>query len=319
MNKKRINFLHILELLIAIPFVLILPIFPRFLIVSISKSLGKFYCLLKGRDYKVSMANLDLVYGDSKSHKEKKQITAASFSSFILTVLDMIWFSFRSKQRIKKYVINQEAFEPLSEKGSVTVTGHIGNWELSAKIGAIYCKQLVTIAAKSKNQHIDKLISKLRASEKLIMIPRKGALKRLLKALKTDETIAIAADQNTLPKNGGTYVNFLGLPAPITRAPFLLAAKTNKPIFVGYGIPTEKYKYKMYLSKPYYITEENPEEEVIKSIINELEKPIKEHPEFWLWMYKKWKYIPKSVDESKYPFYSQRNNREKYLDTKDNM
>jgi lauroyl/myristoyl acyltransferase len=265
------------------------------------------------------MANLDLVYGDSKSKKEKERITAGSFSSFILTVLDMIWFSFRSKQRIKKYVINQEAFEPLSEKGSVIVTGHIGNWELSAKIGAIYCKELVTIAAKSKNKYIDHLISRLRASDKLVMVPKKGALKRLLKALKTDGNIAIAADQNTIPKDGGTYVNFLGLPAPITRAPFLLAKKTNKPIFVGYGIPTDDYKYKMYLSKPYYINEETSEEEVIKQVIDELEKPIKEHPEFWLWMYKKWKYIPKSIDEKRYPFYAKRHNRDKYLDSKDNM
>jgi len=319
MNKQRINFLHILEFLFAIPFVCILPLFPRVLIVSLSKSLGKLCCLIKGRDYKISMANLDLVFGDSKSHKEKKQITAASFSSFILTVLDMIWFSFRTKKRIKKYVINQNALEALTKQGAVTVTGHIGNWELLAKTGAMFCKQLVTIAAPSKNRYIDSLIAKLRTSEKLVMIPKSGALKQLLKALKSDKTIAIAADQNTLPRNGGMYLNFLGIPAPITRAPFLLAKKTNKPIFVGYCIPTEKYKYKIYLSKPYYITEGTPEEEVIKSIINELEKPILEHPEFWLWMYKKWKYIPKSIDESKYPFYAKRHNREKYFDTKDNM
>jgi Kdo2-lipid IVA lauroyltransferase/acyltransferase len=319
MNKQRINFLHIIELLFAIPFVFILPIFPRFLIISISKSIGKLCCLTKGRDYKVSMANLDLVFGDSKSHKEKQKITAASFSSFILTVMDMIWFSFLTKKRINKHVINMAALEALTEQGAVTVTGHIGNWELLAKTGAMFCKQLVTIAAPSKNRYIDKLISKLRTSEKLIMIPKRGALKQLLKALKNEETIAIAADQNTLPKNGGTYVNFLGVPAPITRAPFLLAEKTGKPIFVGYCIPTEKYKYKIYLSKPYYITEKQSEEKVTEAVIKELEKTILEHPEFWLWMYKKWKYIPKSMDESKYPFCAKRHNREKYFDTKDNM
>lgn len=266
------------------------------------------------------MANLDLVYGDTKSDIEKKYIILSSFSTFILTVLDMAWFSFRTKKRMQKYIVNPEVLEPLlANRGAVTITGHIGNWELLAKQGALYCQQLITIAAASKNPYLDKLICKLRASEKLVMIPKQGALKRLIKALKANDTIAIAADQNTLPMNGGMYVNFLGLPAPITRAPFLLAEKTTSPIFVGYCIPIEKYKYKIYLSKPYYISDDNNEEAVTNCVVKELEAAINSHPEYWLWMYKKWKYIPKSIDEKRYPFYAKRHDRERFFDLKDNM
>ncbi|MDA3797484.1 MAG: lysophospholipid acyltransferase family protein [Kiritimatiellae bacterium] len=320
MNQKVTNFFNILHLIFATPFVCIVPFLPRCFIVSISRFLGRLTCLFSKRDYKVSMANLNLVYGDTKNDIEKRKIILSSFSTFILTVLDMAWFSFRTKQRMKKYVVNPEALEPLlTNRGAVTVTGHIGNWELLAKQGAFYCQQLITIAAPSKNPYIDKLICKLRASDKLVMIPKQGALKRLLKSLRSNDTIAIAADQNTLPMNGGVYVNFLGLPAPITRAPFLLAEKTSSPIFVGYCIPTEKYKYKIYLSEPYLISDDNSEENIINCVVKELEDAINSYPEYWLWMYKKWKYIPKSIDEKRYPFYAKRHNRERFFAPKDNM
>ena len=46
-----------------------------------------------------------------------------------------------------------------------------------------------------------------------------------------------------------------------------------------------------------------------RDIAAAMEKVVRKHPEQWLWIYKRWKYIPDSRSEDEYPFYARRSAR----------
>jgi hypothetical protein len=46
------------------------------------------------------------------------------------------------------------------------------------------------------------------------------------------------------------------------------------------------------------------EETVTRSILAAIEAEVRQNPQFWLWMYKRWKLIPDGESADGYPYYA---------------
>jgi Kdo2-lipid IVA lauroyltransferase/acyltransferase len=289
-----------------------LPLFPRSFITSITCIAGTLTYYTAKRERSTGMANLDIVFGATKSHAEKRAILIKSFISFSRTMTDIFWFSIFTKKRANKY----QKFIPntgpyFENKAHIIITAHAGNWELIGLESGLLGLDVASVAAVTKNAAIDKMLNTLRKRTGMEIIPREGAMRTLVSRFRNQGKAAFVLDQNTSESQGGIWVDFLGMPTPVSSAPAHLAYRTGTDIIFAFSIPVGHGKYEAHtgqvITPPPFDKSRNQAKvvkELTQQIMDIVSEHIRAHPESWLWSYKHWKKVAPDTDPSRYPDYT---------------
>lgn len=260
---------------------------------------------------KLVKANLKIAFPE-KEDCEIRKIARKNATNLILFTLEFFWFIDRHN-KLKKLMDFTEELKQLidhcakNKTGLIWVTPHLGNWEL-ARIGISNNNTPMAVVARTMNNpYLNNLINSGRRADGSGVIPAKGAIKGMIKALKQGSIIATLIDQNTRARDGGIFVDFFGLPVCSSRAPALFGRKFKSVLAICGAVRTG-YSYKMNLtelSRP--ASDYSSDEELIQDLMKLTEEQIREYPEQYLWMYERWKHIPEDLDEEKkkrYPYYA---------------
>jgi len=290
----------------------LIPLLPRAGIVALANVAGSLTIRFSKRQRTIGLANLDIVFGDSKSPSEKKTILKESLSSFVLTMLDIFWFSVGTEKRISTYHRFVPENGPFFDKcAHVVITAHTGNWELFGISSAMCGVDMAGIAAEIKNHMVNQRLTTLRQRTGLTIIAREGAMRTLVSRLRNNEKAVFVLDQNVAESKGGIWVDFLGMPTPVSAAPSHLAYRTGTRIIFAFSHPVGGGKYETHtgqiITPPAYGKEQD-KEVVIKALTQEImdvvSAHIRKHPEFWLWSYKHWKTVAPGDNPANYPVYN---------------
>jgi len=269
----------------------LIPRLPRWGVLGLANLGGWLGFHFDRRGRQIGLANLDVVFGESKSPVEKKQILKTSFVTMSRTLLDTFWFAHKPAERLEKYVELDESsqvfFEP---KAHICITAHFGNWEIIGQMSGLKDRPLSSIATPIKNETVNKHFIRAREATGQRIIPREGALRKLIKVLREGGKTAFLSDQNTTEAEGGIWIDCFGLPAQVTAAPAALSGRTKAEILVGFCIPQPGGRYWVYAADNF------PPPETVNEIL--------QHPQCWLWMYKRWKKIKPGEESAGYPFYA---------------
>jgi lauroyl/myristoyl acyltransferase len=286
----------------------ILPRLPRCGVLALAQLGGRAGYLFDTRGRRIGLANLDVVFGDQKTAAEKKRILKASFVTMTRTLIDTFWFAHHSAQRLEKYVEmdpNSQVF--FQDKAQICLTAHFGNWEIMGQMSGHKGLPVSSIATPIKNKTVNKYFIRAREATGQKIIPKQGALRKLLTVLRQGGKTAFLTDQNTSEKNGGIWVDFFGLPATVTAAPAMLASRTGAEILMEFSLPLPGGHYRFYSAKT-FAPPENTEKESLRrmteAITRTTEDEIRKHPECWLWMYKRWKNKKPGGESAEYPWYT---------------
>lgn len=286
----------------------IIPRLPRFGVLALARIGGCLGYAFDSRSRRVGRANLDIVFGDTKTDFQKTKILRASFVTMARTLIDTFWFAHHSEKRIEKYVEVDPSMELFfQKKAQICMTAHFGNWEVLGQTTALKGFPLASIATPIKNEVADKYFIRAREATGQRIIPRSGALRRLIHTLREGGKCAFLADQNTEEKDGGIWIDCFGLPAPVTSAPAMLSGRTQTEILLGFGIPQPKGRYRVFVARRFSAPPDASKESILtltRQINEATEKAILEHPEHWLWMYKRWKTKKPDGISAGYPFYT---------------
>lgn len=286
----------------------VIPRLPRCGILALATLGGRAGYLFDSRSRKIGLANLDVVFGEAKTAAEKKRILKTSFITMVRTLIDTFWFAHHSEQRLEKYISldeNSQVF--FQDKAHICITAHFGNWEIIGQMSGYKKTPLHSIATPVKNETVNKHFIRAREATGQIIIPRKGAVRKLLGILRKGGKTAFLADQNTQEKDGGIWVDFFGLPAPVTAAPALLSSRTDTEILIGFCMPQPGGRYRIYVTATFDSPDDSHEEtirQLTEQITRTTEDEIRRHPQYWLWMYKFWKRAKPGGDLSGYPWYT---------------
>ena len=158
-----------------------------------------------------------------------------------------------------------------------------------------------------KNEVVNDLLIKRREITGQKIIPREGALRKLLNILRNQGKTAFLVDQNTEENEGGIWVDYFGLPVPVTPAPAALASKTNSEIFIGFSAPQPHGRYLVYITQTLPLSSDSSKETIrslTQQTLTAIECEVRKHPEHWLWMYKRWKTKKTGSETAGYPFYT---------------
>lgn len=302
--RKRIQ--RIVEILIARFALAVLPYFPRCVIFRMSRFLGSLAFAFPTRQRKIALANLELVYGGSHSKAEKKKIIRDFVRTAALMALDCFWFTKHTGERLRAYVEFDSSFEIYDKtRPAVVITCHYGNWEVMGVAMAFRGHPCVSVATPLLNAKVDRMLLRFRETTGQRIVPKEGAVRAMLGALKNGERVAFLLDQNTLPENGGEFVKFFGRDVPVSRAAARLSMRTGAPVVFIFCAPTDDGHYVACASGPLYPGEWGGDSRKLnQAIANIIEKQIRNNPQHWTWSYKRWKYIPPGGSSEVYPYYA---------------
>ncbi len=191
---------------------------------------------------------------------------------------------------IKRIKITGAENLPAQGKPAFLFSGHIGNWELLAPVAGLHNRPITAVYREANNPLVDDMIAKIRATRCFNMIPkgRQGAVK-IARAIKNNEAIAMLIDQKM---NDGISVPFFGKPAMTAPAIAELALRYDAPIIPARVIRTKGANFESIIYPPLVYTKTGDKDKDVQNImiaINQIiEGWIREHPEQWFWVHKRW-------------------------------
>lgn len=187
------------------------------------------------------------------------------------------------------------------QRGLLFVAGHLGSFEYLTYCYAKTIAPLVVIARDLKHPKVNSWWNSIRQSCGNQVISNKGAVKHILRSLRTGTDVGLLFDQNQV-RTRAVFVDWFGKPAATTKAVALAVLKTGAPVFLMALLPDGRENYLMEAQEFDFSTlcsdSSLSVDEKIFKITDELsaayQNYIRQYPEGWFWMHKRWKTTPTS-------------------------
>lgn len=189
-------------------------------------------------------------------------------------------------------VVGREILETLRDDGKpgIFVGAHLGNWECATAASTQHGMPLALIYRSASNPWVDRLLRNVRGSSgnEILFKGREGA-HRALAILREGGHIGVLVDQKL---NSGISVPFFGRPAMTTPMPATLALHLKCPLVpVRFErLPGARHRVTFYppIKLPNSGDKTADTLAVMTEINNLLESWIRERPEQWFWVHRRW-------------------------------
>ena len=224
----------------------------------------------------------------------RERIADGVFRSIARVLVSFARFPRLRRENLGEW-IRYEGFEHFEEakrrgKGVLFATAHLGNWELSAFAHGILTEPMHFVVRPLDNPRIDALVERYRTLAGNRVIEKKDFARGILKALARNQAVGILIDQNATPDNGA-FVDFFGTPACATTGLAKLAAHSGATVIPGFALWSEtERRYVLRFYPPLEISGD-PVADTAR-LQKQLEAVIRQHPDQWLWIHRRWKTRP---------------------------
>ena len=175
-------------------------------------------------------------------------------------------------------------------RGVLLFTGHFGFWEINALVHALALHPMAVLARPLDNPLLHDLLEAVRRSTGNTVIYRRGAIRRVLRALSENRAVAILIDQHI--HSDAVYVDFFNRPAATTSALAALALRTGAPVVPVFALPLGGGRFRMVYEHPVDPPRaDHPDaiREFTQRCTDVLEMYVRRYPELWLWMHRRWR------------------------------
>lgn len=301
---------QILEVFLARLGLAILPFCPRWMILACARLMGIIACHCAPNQRRLTMANLEIAFRQRKSMVEKKRMAVQTFQNMALVFLDFFWFARHTRERVRKYIkMDPSVPACFPPPPAVVVTAHFGNWELMSRAFTAHGYLHVAVVAPLANPDVDVMFNKFRAAGDAEVVPMRGAVRGALQAIRRGLLVVILLDQNTKPEEGGVFVDFFGLPCPMSTVAAILAERKKVPVIAVFCRAQWDGYYTFYALPQFkldFLSGDAPDfaGQITQQIAATFQQEIEKYPEQWMWMYKRWKHIKPGMPANAYPYYA---------------
>ena len=270
----------------------------RFPPLGVAEKLACFYAGLLDRTVprlrRTAMRNLELAMPELPA-AERKRIADGVFRSIARVFVSMARLPDLNRKNVDEWIVH-EGLENLRDaqargKGVFIATGHLGNWEFSVNAHTLLCGDTMSVIVRPlDNPLIDAFVRRRREMFGNRMTGKKEFVRALLKALTAGETAAMLVDQNNM-LDQGVFVDFFGIPARTGTSFAKIAARTGAAVVPGFAVWIEAEKrYHLRFYPAVEMTSEVVED--TRRVQAAVERAIREYPDQWLWVHRRWKARP---------------------------
>ncbi len=262
---------------------------------SIASFFGRLSFHIDKRHRKITLDNLLLSYKDQLSDFEATFLSKKIFINLSRFLLEICWAKNLDQKALQGYLNVEEIHfikKALEKKrGVLILTGHLGNWELAPYVLAFEGIKGNGVYRPLDYMPADKLIFKTRSRFGTGLIPSRHAVKKIFSALKNNECVGLLVDQGADTTNG-VIIDFFDRRTFGNKGLSVLALKTGAPVVPGFLIRDgEKFRFVSGPEIPLIKTGDRQKDiEINTQQYNSvIEKFIRQYPDQWFWVHRRWK------------------------------
>jgi KDO2-lipid IV(A) lauroyltransferase len=223
-----------------------------------------------------------------------RSIADGVYESIARTIYTFARLPAMGRSNIRRW-IDYDGFEHFEEarrrgRGVLFATAHLGNWELSAYAHALLSEPMHVVVRPLDNPLLDDFVTKRRAGSGNVIAGKKNFLRGVLKALSANQAAGILIDQNAGLRDG-LFVDFFGRPACVNAGFVKLAHHSGAAVIPGFALwDAPRSRYVLKFLPAVEMTGSVPAD--TQSLHSILEAMIRQHPDQWLWVHRRWKTRP---------------------------
>lgn len=185
-------------------------------------------------------------------------------------------------------------------RGVMFVTAHCGNWEILSARLPVAGVPLISAVRELADPRLDCLVKNSRTRFGTEIVPRGPAAGRqMARSLARNKVCGLLIDQD-IRDVPGVFVPFFGRPAWTPSGAATLAIRMRSPIIPGFIHRRSDGSHKVEIHPPFVVpstgTLEDQVQELTATATAAIERQIRTYPEQWVWMHRRWRRQPESVD-----------------------
>ncbi len=172
-------------------------------------------------------------------------------------------------------------------RGVIVATGHIGNFELGGLLLASRYR-LLDVVKSQRNSLFDRFINDLRARRGILTVPMESSGPVVLRHLRAGGVVSLLLDQDAGAE--GLEVDFLGHKASTWPGVARLSMRTGCPVVPMAILRQGRGRHRLVISDSLDPGAGMTVQGFLQEISRAVEAFIRENPEQWFWVHRRWKY-----------------------------
>lgn len=271
-------------------------------VLAMGTLLGRAFHFVDGPHRRLAIRNLQRAF-PLRSEVECRAIARQMFAHFGRLLMVLLKFSTMRPDRMLAHVEfdggERVVHAHAQGRGVLLFTGHFGFWEINALVHALALKPIAVLARPLDNPLLHDLLERVRRSTGNTVIYRRGAIRRVLRALESNQAVAVLIDQH-IQTSDAVYVDFFNRPAATTSALAALALRTGAPVVPVFALPLPDGRFRMVYEHPVDPPRDGEPDairEFTQRCTDVLEMYVRRYPELWLWMHRRWRDVEPKGEE----------------------
>ena len=288
---------------------MVMQMFPIDLNLRTARFMGWVWYHIMPRHRKRARAHLQLAYGDQLNAEEVNRLALQSMQQMVMMAVESLFTPRLINEWTWSRYVRLQGMRPLidellSDRGVIVLTAHYGNWELLGFMMTALGLRAVAVMRPLDNPYLNAYLFDVRVKRGLQLVDKKGATTLADDTLAGGGTLCFIADQNAGRK--GEFVDFFGVEASTYRSIALLAIQHKVPIAVGYARRrSERFEYEAGCNRIIRPEEWAGRDDDLHWLTQEytraIEQFVREAPEQYLWMHRRWKSRPRGENPADSP------------------
>jgi KDO2-lipid IV(A) lauroyltransferase len=278
-----------------------LGLLPRRASVAMGRALGHAAYALAGGLRRTGRRNLELAFPEMGA-EQRQRILRGTFQSLGRLLGEFAQLPRATAESMRAYVeYSPDSVRLYHEalargKGVIFLTSHLGAWEVLSFAQSVFDVPLSFLVRPIDNPRVEELVERFRTRLGNRPIDKKAAARTALRVLRDGGTLGILADLNT-QAHEGVFVPFFGRLACTTTSVAVLALRTDAVVMPSHATwDRARGRYVLHCDPPLELIRTGDLERDVSEntglFASVIERQIREHPDQWLWIHKRWKTRP---------------------------
>jgi len=265
---------------------------------AVGAAIGSLYFAIRPSRRRIARRNLTLAFPE-RTEQALEQIARDSFRHFGAAIFESFSLA-RMKPETICRLASFENWHYLAEaeaesQGVIVMTAHLGVQELIGDAVALYRGPMEIVARPFSNATVDKTVRAMRQRFGNHLLPKRHAVRGMIRALDQGKRVAILIDQRVHP-NQGVQVPFFGRPSWTSPLPAQLSLRSGVPVVPLFAYRNRGGRYRIVAHppiRPTNPTRSRPDASEVVALTTRYsevtEAAIRRELEQWLWMHDRWR------------------------------
>jgi KDO2-lipid IV(A) lauroyltransferase len=272
---------------------------PRTMARTVGAGIGAIAFRALGRLRRVGIRNLELAF-PQMTDRNRQAILRSEYRNLGLLLAEFCKMPDYTAETASRFIRYEGLENYLAAqkrgKGVLVLTGHLGAWELSSFYHSLMEMPMGMVIRRLDNPLVDAFVNHIRCLHGNRVIHKDDFARGLIASMRAGETVGILMDTNMTPPQG-VFVPFFGVEACTASGMARIAARTGAAVVPGFLLwEKNEQRYVLHFGEelPVIRTGDAEQDALANtaSFTAAIERYIRQYPEQWLWLHRRWKTRP---------------------------